>query len=178
MLKTAYEGTKTTGGFMNRVRLDGRTIAIGIIAILFVVLILPRLFGGNDTDRVDNDPVDNGNRGAAVDENIRLGRPVAAYGVDADGCPVDETDDFRASDDIYVVAPDSAIPQDTGVFVRLYRDGDPVEDTREIVSDRDYDSTCINFVFEPVNGSFEPGNYEAQFYVNGNAADTVSFEVR
>jgi hypothetical protein len=165
---------------MNRLRLDGRTIGIGLIALVAVFLILPRIFGGNDTTDNDNDRVvpGAGNTGGVVNENVSLGNPTTALAVDADGCPVDETSDFGASDDIYVVAPNSTIPQDTGVFVRLYRDGEPVEDTREIVADRDYNDTCINFVFESNEGSFERGSYEAEFYVNGNAADTISFEVR
>jgi hypothetical protein len=165
---------------MNRIRLDGRTIGIGLIVLVGVFLILPRLFGGgnDDTNRNDNDRVLPGGNGGVVNENISLGNPTTALAVDADGCPVDETGDFRASDDIYVVAPNSSIPQDTGVFVRLYRDGEPVEDTREIVADRDYNDTCINFVFESNEGSFERGSYEAEFYVNGNAADTIRFEVR
>jgi hypothetical protein len=62
--------------------------------------------------------------------------------------------------------------------VRLYRDGQPIEDAPELVADRDYTNTCINFVFEAVNQPFQPGAYEAQFIVNGNPGPSVTFNVQ
>lgn len=164
---------------MKNLRLDGRTIGIGVIALIVIFLILPRLFGNNDTTTTgtDNDRIAPAGNDGAVDDNISLGRPVTAFDVDSDGCAVDQTTDFRATDEIWVVAPNSDMPSGTGVFVRLYREGEPIEDSREIVANQEYNNTCINFIFESANG-FDRGSYKAEFYVNGNAADTVSFEVR
>ncbi|MBZ0302806.1 MAG: hypothetical protein K8J31_23885, partial [Anaerolineae bacterium] len=79
---------------------------------------------------------------------------------------------------VYIVAPYSDVPAGTSVFVRLYQDGTPIEDTSEIQADQDYHNTCLNFVFEPIEGTFDPGSYEAEFFVNGNPAQSVNFEIR
>jgi hypothetical protein len=110
--------------------------------------------------------------------NISLPQPVAATGVDADGCATGTSSTFSGSQSIYVVTENSRVPSGTGVYVRLYRDGQPVEDAPEIVADRDYTGACINFVFEPVNQAFQSGDYEAQFIVNGNPGPSVTFRVQ
>jgi hypothetical protein len=107
-----------------------------------------------------------------------LGRVVSASAIDRDGCATDSTSIFGAFEPVYVVAEDSAVPSGTSVFVRLYHEGTPVEDAPEITADQDYDNTCINFVFEPEGAAFDPGSYEAEFIINGNPANTVSFEIR
>ncbi|MDX1993698.1 MAG: hypothetical protein SF029_15020 [bacterium] len=183
----------------NRPRLDGRTIGIGVLLLLAAVLILPRLFdrssAGQEEDTLpqveqdrssDSGSSSSGGGSASggssnsgtFDEDVFLGNPVAAPAVDRDGCPVETTDDFDATEDVWVVAPDSQIPEGTIIFVRLYRNGTPIEDAPEIQADQDYDSTCINFIFEATDGGFEAGEYEAEFYVNGNPADTVTFDIR
>jgi hypothetical protein len=162
-------------------KLNGRTIAIGVVILLAAIFILPRLFNTDSVAQPNQPSLGNenfGNQNQPLDGNIALGNPVSAAAVDRDGCPVETTSQFSASNDIYVVAPNSSVPQGTSVFVRLYREGQPIEDAPEIIADRDYDNTCINFVFEPVNQPFESGSYEAEFFINGNAADTISFDVR
>ena len=160
---------------MNNFKLDGKTIAIGLLILVAAVIFLPRLFntGATNVEEPTSQP-----QNQAEDSNILLGNPVSAAAVDRDGCPVDTTDTFRPSEDIYVVAPSSDIPAGTAVFVRLYHENTPIEDAPEIQADQDYQNTCINFVFEPDDGPFDTGSYEAEFYVNGNAAESVQFEVR
>ncbi|MCC7206541.1 MAG: hypothetical protein IT323_04505 [Anaerolineae bacterium] len=160
------------GGF----KLDGRTIAIGLLIIVAAFIFLPRLFSSEAQTAVptpfapNNAPIQQG--------NITLPQPVASTGVDADGCATGVASTFSSAQSIYVVAENSSVPNGTGIFVRLYRDGQPVEDAPEIVADRDYSGTCINFVFEPVNQPFQPGDYEAQFVVNGNPGPSVTFRVQ
>ena len=179
---------------MGGLRLSGRTIAIGVLIILVLIVVGSQLLGGqgNDNDGVattmpfsaptnegfaDNPPLaGEGNTTGGV----ALGRVVVTSNIDADGCPVDTTDQFAGTDEVYVVVEDSDIPAGTTVFARLFREGQPLEDADVITADRDYDNTCIYFVFDATDeaGSLEPGVYEAQIIVNGNPGERVSFEVQ
>jgi hypothetical protein len=163
-------------------RIDGRMIAIGLLLLVAALVFIPRLLdGGGDDDaattRDDNDEVLDNTGSQPVSDASDLGRPVAAPSVDRDNCPVETTSEFDETDDIYVVAPDSDVVEGTSVFVRIYQDGTPVEDLPEIIADQDYENSCIAFVVEAVDGEFDPGQYEAEFYVNGNAAGSVTFEI-
>lgn len=159
-------------------KLDGRTIGIGLLILVAALIFLPRILNpGTSNNTNPGDTVYDPNQNVQSSD-IRLGQPVLSPAVDRDGCAVETATSFDATDQFYVVAPNSYVPAGTSVFVRLYHEGTPVEDAPEITADQDYTNTCINFVFEPTNGSFEPGNYEAEFYVNGNAAQTVSFNIR
>jgi hypothetical protein len=158
-------------------KLDGRTIAIGLLVIVAAIIFLPRLLGSGNQTVTPTAAVPNSNE-PIRQGNISLPQPVAASGIDADGCPNGTTSTFSSSQPIYVVAVNSNVPSGTGVYARLYRDGQPVEDAPELVADRDYTNTCINFVFEPVNQPFQAGDYEAQFIVNGNPGPSVTFRVQ
>jgi hypothetical protein len=158
-------------------KLDGRTLLIGAIVVIAALFILPRLLNTSGVD-VDNPGTTTQNQPSEdLNPNVNLGNPVTAAGIDRDGCPTNSTSTFNGNDDIYVVAPGSDIPAGTAVFVSLYHNGQRIEDAPEITADQDYTNTCLNFVFEPVDGPFQPGNYEAEFVINGNAADTVTFTV-
>jgi hypothetical protein len=168
---------------MSNFKLDSRTIIIGLLIIAAAIFVLPRLF---DTSRVnDTNPPDtiqdNGGQtrdSQPADSNADLGRVVSASSVNRDECPTNTTSTFEANQPIYVVAQDSSVEAGTTVFVRLYHEGQPIEDAPEITADRDYNDTCISFVFEPEGAAFEDGSYEAEFIVNGNKSDSVAFEVR
>jgi hypothetical protein len=158
--------------------MNGRTI--GIIVPLVIVaglFLVPRLFNRDQVDTTGVNRDFGGQVSRDVADNIQIGRVVSAWSIDRDGCATETTSTFRPSDPIYVVAEDSTVPAGTSVFVRIYREGQAVEDTDEIVADQDYNNSCINFVFESNNG-FDAGRYEAEFYINGNPANSVQFEVR
>jgi hypothetical protein len=166
----------TTGsGF----KLDGRTIGIGLLILIAAVIFLPRILNPGTTTSPDNlNPGDQVYEDDQTGGNIRLGQAVLSPAVDRDGCPVETASSFDATDEFYVVAPNSDIPAGTSVFVRLYHEDTPVEDAPEITADQDYTNTCINFVFEPADGSFDTGNYQAEFFVNGNPAQSINFDIR
>ncbi len=179
---------------MGGLRLSGRTIAIGVLIILVLIVVGSQLLGGQGNDNeglattmpfsapttegfADNPPLaGEGNTTGGV----ALGRVVVTSNIDADGCAVDTTDQFAGTDEVYVVVEDSDIPAGTTVFARLFREGQPLEDADVITADRDYDNTCIYFVFAATDdaGSLEPGVYEAQIIVNGNPGERISFEVQ
>jgi hypothetical protein len=156
-------------------QLNIKTIAIGIIIVIVAIFVLPRLF---NTDSTENTPVDDNVGSQTVDESIDLGRVVSASSIDRDGCATDTTASFETTEPVYVVAEGRVVPRGTSVFVRLYHEGQPIEDAPEITADQDYNNTCINFIFEPESSTFDPGSYEAEFIINGNPADSVSFEIR
>lgn len=108
-----------------------------------------------------------------------MGNMYVASQIDQDGCPVREETRFAAGDAVYVGTEPSNIPQGTAVFARLIYEGQPVEDTDEIVADQDLRGTCAWFEFEAARGSrgLEPGSYQAELIVNGNRVDRVQFEV-
>lgn len=167
---------------MQNLKLNSKTIIIGVIVLVAAMFFIPRILGGDDDeDRPNtasntNNEDDNENENNAAD--IDLGELVSAEGVDRDGCAVDESSSFDTSDSIYVVAESGDFPEGTAIFVRLYRGDSPVEDSPEITADQDYNDACVNFVFEPETGAeFDPGEYEAEFYVNGNPAESVTFEI-
>lgn len=162
---------------MNNLKLDSRTIIIGIIIVIAAIFVLPRLF---NTSTIEDNRTQTGNEsgGAPLDENVALGRIVSASGIDRDGCATETASTFDSSEPVYVVAEDSDVPSGTSVFVRLYHEGTPIEDAPEITADQDYDNTCINFVFEPEGAAFDPGSYEAEFIINGNPANSVTFEIQ
>jgi hypothetical protein len=167
---------------MGNFKLDSRTIIIGIVIIAAVFLIGPRLFNRDNTQVDLPTNQDSGIPGVdsnTVSDNIEIGNVVTTSAVDMNGCPTDLRADFEPGEQVYVVAENSDFPAGTSVFVRLYHEGAALEDAPEIQADRDYNNSCVNFIFEPTFGqAFDPGNYQAEFIVNGNSADTVNFEVR
>jgi hypothetical protein len=166
---------------MSNFKLDSRTIIIGLLIIAAAIFVLPRLF---NTDQVNNttdtvrDTDGQSTDSQPVDTNADLGQVVSAASVDRDECAVNRTTTFEGNQPIYVVAENSTVEAGTSVLVRLYHEGQPIEDAPEITADRDYDGTCISFVFEPEGAQFQDGSYEAEFIINGNKADSVAFEVR
>lgn len=176
-MNTSDEYNRTTPQQTNTPGLNSRTILIGILIVAAAVIFLPRLFNTSSaptTTDTQQSPVDN----QPLDPNVNLGQLVLAGGVDRDGCPTDTRSTFEPNESVYVIAQGSDIPQGTSIFVRLYREGQPVEDAPEITADRDYNNSCVNFVFDPEGSAFDPGQYEAEFIINGNQADTISFDVR
>ena len=169
------QGTQNTTGTPDRKQI----IIIVIVVIVAAIFLLPRLFNNNTTTSQTNAPaIPQQQNPASNSAAIQLGTPVSATGIDRNGCASNTTSTFSGSDSIYVVAPNSNVPQGTTLFVRLYRDNNAIEDAPQITADKDYVKNCINFVFQPTGKDFTPGSYEAQFYVNGNAASSVTFNVQ
>jgi hypothetical protein len=162
---------------MQNIKLNRNTIIIGLIILVGALYFLPKILGNNNSDS-NNNP-SSSSATSQVNTGANLGQIVTANAVDRDGCAVGSTTTFSTSGPIYVVAQGSEVQQDTTIFVRLYYQGQPIEDLPEITADQDYNSTCINFVFEPTQGAaLQPGQYEAEFVVNGNQSDSVTFQVQ
>lgn len=101
---------------------------------------------------------------------------VAAENIDRDGCAIDITDTFSSDATFYIVLQDSGMAQGTTVFVRLYHEGEALEDSDEITAQQDYSNVCVNFAFEN-DTEWDSGEYEAQYFINGTAYQSVHFTV-
>jgi len=108
-----------------------------------------------------------------------FGQVVTAEGIGERNAPVGVTDQFDASQDfIYVVAEADQIEEGTTMFARWLRDGEPFEDSSEIVADRNYTDTYVEFHLENLETEMEPGDYSVQIFVNGNPVEEVPFTVQ
>jgi hypothetical protein len=152
------------------------TIVVAVLMICGAIYLFPRIFGGGDNAA----PQDNGDNGEVQSnsDDIHLGNLELSEQIDRDGCPTDSVSTLRNVDVFYVVAPNSAFPEGTSIFARLYRDGAIIEDLDVITANQDYSNSCISFAFESVDGdNFEAGDYEVEFIVNGNSYDSINFEI-
>jgi hypothetical protein len=108
-----------------------------------------------------------------------LGPAVTAENIGDHNAPVNEARTFSASQDrIYVVAQAQQLDSGTTMFARWSRDGQPFEDSQEITANQSYQNTYIEFHLEPVNGNFDPGQYNVQIFVNGNPDTQAAFTVQ
>lgn len=140
-----------------------------VLLLLTVALAGCGLFGATNERARENEEVTQG---------IDLGDVVTAEGIGADNEPIDETDRFDSSQDyIYVVAEADFIEEGTTLFARWYRDDEPFEDSSEIVADRDYRDTYIEFHLENLDNRFEEGDYRVEIFANGNPVAEADFEV-
>ncbi len=165
---------------MQNIKLNRNTIIIGLLILVGAIYFLPKILGNNNSNSGNNNNNTSSNSATNTpDAGANLGQIVTAKAVDRDGCAADSTTTFSTSGPIYVVAQGSDVQQGTVIFVRLYYQGQIIEDLPEITADQDYSNNCISFVFEPTQGAaFQPGQYEAEFMVNGNQSGSVTFQVQ
>jgi len=157
-------------------------VVLGILAVVVIGSFLMSRGGTAEDDTVVDDQIgETDDRENFADEDasgVDLGRIVIAENIDRDSCPVDSISTLDAdTDQFYVVAQDTTFPTGADFFVRLYRDGQAVEDSPLVAAEDDYEDICIYAVFQS-DGSFDRGDYEAEFIVNGNPSESVEFSVR
>jgi hypothetical protein len=187
-----YTVTATTDGYMTA-RLEAISGGCGSVAFSMVISEGNAANGAQEVLRVEDEPctalLQVGNLteewtlefsliagDQSGESSLNLGDVVVAENLDSNGCAVNVTDTFDQNDTIYVVLTDSAIPEGTTVFTRLYYENEPVEDSDEITAPQDFSNVCVNFAFENSEG-WDEGDYEIEFYVNGSAYQSASFTV-
>ena len=144
---------------------------IGLLLLSAMVIMGCGLFNNAATERVEENQ--------ELTSGAVLGQVVTAEGIGAGNAPVEVTDTFNSSQDfIYVVAEAERIDQGTSMFARWMREGEPFEDSTEVVADRDYQNTYVEFHLENLQASMEPGDYSVQLFVNGNPVEQVDFTVQ
>lgn len=170
---------------------DGRRNAIIIVAVLAVIVIGYALLNNRSEDApvvvptattaVQNNSNNNSsnNNSSNNDSGIALGDFVVGSSLNADGCVTRPASSFRSTDTIYVGIQPSDFPNGTVFYAQFFVNGELYEETDEITADDDYGDTCVQFNIQAESGApnLTRGNYEANFYVNGNVADTVTFVV-
>lgn len=154
---------------------SGTTIVIIVVVIAVALFLVLRVFNPSPDGTVPQSTAQP--FASSGDNSATLGRLVAARSIDRDGCAASQTNTFAPNEPIYVIAENSAVTSGTTIFVRLYRDNQAIEDAPEITANQNYQNTCINFVFEPTRANFQSGSYEAEIFVNGNAAGSIRFNV-
>ncbi|HSJ54277.1 MAG TPA: hypothetical protein VLC52_11105 [Anaerolineae bacterium] len=143
-----------------------KLVAFVVVALLFMTGC--SLIGGGGRAG-DND---------AITEGADFGRAVMAEGVGAGNRPVGVTNRFDSSQDyIYVVLEADYIEAGTTMFARWYRDGEPFEDSPQLVADRNYSDTYVEFHLENLRNRMERGNYSVEIFVNGNPVVEQEFRV-
>jgi hypothetical protein len=154
----------------NTKALRSNVLFVMIALLLSTTLAGCGLFGGAERERVEENE--------EVTQGIDLGDVVTAQGVGEGNRPIDETNDFSASQDvIYVVAEVDHIEEGTTLFARWYRDGEAIEDSSEIVADRDYTDTYLEFHLTNEQNEFEEGDYRVEILANGNPVEEVEFSI-
>ena len=156
---------------INTFHLPHRSYAVMTITLLMALVLSGcGLFGGAAREREQENE--------EVTQGIDLGDVVMAEGIGDGNAPVNETDSFSASQDvIYVVAEVDFIEEGTTLFARWFRDDQPLEDSSEIVADRDYQDTYLEFHLENLQNRFESGDYSVQILANGNPVAEVDFTI-
>lgn len=144
---------------------------VTLLIVSALVILGCGLFNSAANDRLEENQ--------EVTQGAVLGEVVTAEGIGAGNAPVEVTDTFSSSQDfIYVVAEANRIEEGTSLFARWFREGEPLEDSTEVVADRDYEDTYVEFHLENLQASMEPGNYSVQLFVNGNPVEEVDFTVQ
>jgi hypothetical protein len=110
---------------------------------------------------------------------VRWGAFVTASSLGANNAPSGETKQFSPGQTVYAVAETINFPQGHKVFSRWTVPDGTIEDTEEIVSDRDYTNTFLEFHIGGTNNRQLPtGSYTVQLYVDGNPGPRTEFTVR
>lgn len=113
--------------------------------------------------------------------------PTPAVGIDSlvtaralgdKNAPQDQTNTFASGDTIYAVARVARLPAGTKLFARWSQDGTAREDTDELVADRDYTNTYVEFHISGTQQNLGTGNWTVQLFVNGNPSKQVGFQIR
>ena len=160
-------------------------LLIGGILVCAVCAIVARggtnLLGGNTLPSAPIGGLGNEPTPVVINDNpnsnVQLSQIVMARTIGEGNEPVQVTNQFRATDRAIYAVVRGTIPSGARLFARWSRNGSPFEDTNEIVADRDYASTNIEFHISPDGQALETGNYSVQIFVDGNPGPQAQFSV-
>jgi hypothetical protein len=159
---------------------SSRRNAIIIVAVLAVIVIVFVLLnrGGGDAP-ADATPTPDNSAQGVDEEGFAIADLVVGESINADGCVTNISSSFDDGDTIYIGIGPSTFPEGTVFYAQFFVDGNLYEETNEITADDDYVDTCVQFNIQAEDGSplLESGDYEANFLINGNVADSVTFIV-
>ena len=114
-----------------------------------------------------------------MNDGIVIENAVATTELDANSCAVGSDTRFPEDSSVIYFAAEATVPRDTEVFVRLFRNSSPIQDTEIIIADQDYTDICIFFEFthDREEGFFRRGEYTAQMIANDVLRARINFFV-
>lgn len=116
---------------------------------------------------------------STVDSSVTFGKLVIAAGVDANNAPTAISDTFSPSQKtIYVVADAQDVAPGTKLAASWTRDNIPVQVSDDVIADKGYHNTNIEFHLDAGAGGFATGNYKVQLMVNGQPGPSATFTVK
>ncbi len=165
---------------MQNIKLNRNTIIIGLIILVGAIYFLPKILGNDNSDSNNNNDNPSGNSAT----NTPMQARISAKSLQLKrwiGMAVLPTVPPRlapAAPSMSLLRAAKCSRARLSLFACTTR-GRSSKIYLKLRRTRTTDNTCINFVFEPTQGAaFQPGQYEAEFVVNGNQSDSVTFQVR
>jgi hypothetical protein len=114
-----------------------------------------------------------------VDSSVTFGKLVMAASVDANNAPTALSDTFSPSQKtIYVVADAEQVAPGTKLAASWTRDNIPVQVSDDVIADKGYNNTNIEFHLDAGVGGFATGNYKVQLMVNDQPGPSATFTVK
>ncbi len=177
--------SQQTGGLAGLVGGAGRIVLIVVVALLALCACLSftvfrGIFsGGSATAVVTLPTVPPNNSGFPTGSGPQVNSLTLTSAVAAGNSPTNSVTTFAGNAPIiYAVADTRNIRAGDTFFARWSRNGQPVEDTKQLVADRAYPRTNTEFHIQPNGRPFPPGNYTVQVFINGNPGTQAAFVVR
>jgi len=114
-----------------------------------------------------------------ADSSVTFGKVVTAANVDSTNSPTALADTFSPTQKtIYVVAEAKQVAPGTRIAASWTRDGTPVQVSGEVVADKGYHDTNIEFHLNAGVDGFAPGKYKVQLVINGQPGPDANFTVK
>ncbi len=177
--------SQQTGGLAGLVGGAGRIIlivavvALALCACLGFTVFRGIFTGGNATPTARVPTLPPNNSGLPNGSGPQISSLTLTTAVAAGNNPANATQTFATNAAIiYAVADTRNIRAGDTFFARWSRNGQPVEDTKQLVADRAYPKTNTEFHIQPSGQPFPAGNYSVQVFINGNPGPQAAFVVR
>lgn len=114
-----------------------------------------------------------------VDNSVTFGKVVTASEVDSTNAPTALATTFSPQQKtVYVVAEAKSVAPGTRLGANWMREGNVVQVSNEVVADKGYHDTNIEFHMNPGADGWVPGNYKVQLIVNGKPGPDTSFTIK
>ena len=115
----------------------------------------------------------------ALNDGIVISNAAATTELDENSCAVGADTRFPEDSSVIYLTAEATVPRDTAIFVRLFRNSSPLQDTETIIADQDYADICIFFEFthDRDEGFFRRGEYTAQIIANDLLRARINFFV-
>ena len=177
--------SQQTGGLAGLVGGTSRIILIVVVAGLALCACLGftvfrGIFsGGGATPTARVPTVPPNNSGGPSGNGPQISNLTLTTAIAAGNSPANATQTFATNAPIiYAVADTRNIRAGDTFFARWSRNGQPLEDTKQLVADRAYPKTNTEFHIQPSGRPFLTGSYTVQVFINGNPGPQAPFVVR